>query len=71
MGKVGETPMVKVPPKKGVNISIIGCISPFGIINFSKVEPLQQKDASQIEKEFPQPESKKKKTKCGNSIHTT
>jgi hypothetical protein len=40
--KVRETPMVKVPPKKGVNISIIGCISPFGTINFSEVEPLQQ-----------------------------
>jgi hypothetical protein len=35
--------MVKVPPKKGVNISITGCISPFGTINFSEVEPPKQK----------------------------
>ncbi|CEJ05058.1 hypothetical protein RMCBS344292_19006 [Rhizopus microsporus] len=38
--RVGEPAKVKVHSRKGVNISIIGCISPFGTINLSKVEPL-------------------------------
>ncbi|KAG0161758.1 hypothetical protein DFQ28_004963, partial [Apophysomyces sp. BC1034] len=42
---------------------MIGCISPFGTINFSKVIPLKKEDAALIEKEFPQqPKSKKQKT---------
>jgi hypothetical protein len=48
--KKGESAVVTVPKKKGVNISIVGCISPFGTINFSKVEPLTQSDVEKIEK---------------------
>lgn len=62
--RVGEPAKVTVHSKKGVNVSIIGCISPFGTINFSKVEPLQQSDVDKLEKEFQysQP-SKKRKAK--------
>ncbi|KAG0782662.1 hypothetical protein G6F16_006659 [Rhizopus arrhizus] len=59
--RVGEPAKVKVHSRKGVNISIIGCISPFGTINFSKVEPLQQSDVDKLKKEFPQSKSKKRK----------
>lgn len=57
----GQPALVKVPTQKGMNISIVGCISPFGTINFSKVEPLKPSDAAKIEKQFPQPASKKRK----------
>ncbi|KAG2211932.1 hypothetical protein INT47_004619 [Mucor saturninus] len=58
--RIGEPAIVTVPPQKGVNVSIIGCIAPWGIINFCKVEPLKSSDAALIQKEFPQPEKKKK-----------
>ena len=56
----GTPAIVSVPTQKGVNLSIIGCISPFGTINFSKVEPLKPADVAKIEKKFPLPASKKK-----------
>ncbi|KAI7898755.1 uncharacterized protein BX663DRAFT_523356 [Cokeromyces recurvatus] len=61
--KVGVPVVAKLPKKKneGVNISIIGCISSWRIINFYKVDPLKPNDAEKIEKEFPLPDNKKKK----------
>ncbi|KAG1444542.1 hypothetical protein G6F56_010259 [Rhizopus delemar] len=59
--RVGEPAKVEVHSRKGNNISITGCISPFGTINFSKVEPLQQSDVDKLEKQFPQSTSKKRK----------
>jgi transposase len=60
--KIGDPAVVKVHTQKGVNLSMIGCISPFGTIDFSKVIPLSKEDAALIEKEFPQqPGSKKRK----------
>lgn len=62
--KVGNPAIVKVHTQKGVNISIVGCISPFGTICFSEVEPLKKSDAALIEKEFPE-SSPSKKRKAG------
>ncbi|KAG2198142.1 hypothetical protein INT47_001540 [Mucor saturninus] len=59
--KKGEPALVKVHTQKGVNINIVGCISSFGTVCFSKVEPLKQSDAAQIEKEFPAQSSSKKR----------
>ncbi|KAI8880951.1 hypothetical protein K501DRAFT_145610, partial [Backusella circina FSU 941] len=59
--KVGEPASVKVHTQRGANISLVGCISPFGTINFSKVEPLLKSDAEKIEKEFRQESSSKKR----------
>ncbi|ORE00966.1 hypothetical protein BCV72DRAFT_88365 [Rhizopus microsporus var. microsporus] len=59
--KVGDPANVKVHNRKGVNISIVVCISPFATINFSKVKPLKRGDAEKIEKEFTQPIPKKRK----------
>lgn len=59
--RVGESPKVKVHSRKGVNISIIGCISPFGTSNFSKFKLFQQSDVDKLEKGFPQSKSKKRK----------
>jgi hypothetical protein len=61
--KVGEPASVKVHTQKGINISIVGCISMSGTINFSKVEPLKKSDAEKIAKEFPQKEGTGKKRK--------
>ena len=61
--KKGDPAVVQVHTQKGVNISIIGCISPFGVINFSKVEPLKKSDVAKVEKEFSQPANKKRKAK--------
>ncbi|KAG1440541.1 hypothetical protein G6F56_011877 [Rhizopus delemar] len=58
---VGEPAKVKVHSRKGVDISIIFRISPFGTINFYKVEPPQQSDIDKLEKEFSQSTSKKRK----------
>lgn len=66
----GEPAQVKVPTQKGVNLSIVGCISPFGTINFSKVEPLKPSDVAKIEKKFPLPKSKKRKAKTENTPKT-
>jgi transposase len=61
--KIGDPAVVKVHTQRGLNLSMIGCISPFGTINFSEVVPLSQEDAALIEKEFPQQSgSKKRKT---------
>jgi transposase len=59
--KVSEPAVAKIPKNKGVNISINGCISSWGIINFCKVDPLKPTDAEKIEKEFPLPDNKKKR----------
>ncbi|KAG0739549.1 hypothetical protein G6F16_011575 [Rhizopus arrhizus] len=59
----GTPAIVKVSTQRGVNLSIVGCISPFGTINFSKVIPLKDSDVAKIAKEFPVPESKKRKAK--------
>ncbi|ORE04351.1 hypothetical protein BCV72DRAFT_184256, partial [Rhizopus microsporus var. microsporus] len=56
----GTPAQVKVPTQKDINLSIVGCIFPFGTINFSKVEPLKPSDVAKIEKGFPLPENKKK-----------
>ncbi|KAG2200873.1 hypothetical protein INT46_006435, partial [Mucor plumbeus] len=61
--KVGTPAKVSVNTQKGVNISIIGCIAPFGTVDFSKVEPLKKTDAAKIEKEF-HSESNSKKRKA-------
>lgn len=37
---------------KGMSMSTIGFIFPFGIIDFSKVEPLKQSDIELMENEF-------------------
>lgn len=63
--KVGDPAIVKVHTQKGVNISIVGCISSFGTVCFSKVEPLKKSDAALIEKEFPG-SSPSKKRKAGS-----
>lgn len=39
--KKGTPAKVTVPTQKGTNVSIVGCISPFGTINLSKVEPMK------------------------------
>jgi hypothetical protein len=44
--KVGEPAVVKVHTQKGVNISIVEFISPFGTICFSKVETLKKNGCS-------------------------
>jgi hypothetical protein len=46
--RIGEDAIVKVPTQKRVNVSIVGCISPWGTINFSKVESLKPSDATKI-----------------------
>lgn len=47
--KKGDSAVVKVHRQKDVNISIVGCIAFFEIINFSKVEPLKKSDAAIID----------------------
>lgn len=59
--KVGEPAYVTVHKQRGVNISIVGCISYFGTVNFSKVEPLTKADAEKLEQEYANPASKKKR----------
>ncbi|GAA5811948.1 hypothetical protein MFLAVUS_005395 [Mucor flavus] len=66
----GEPAQVKVRTQKGVNLSIVGCISPFDTINFFKVESLKPNDVAKIEKEFPLPESKKRKAETENTPKT-
>ena len=63
----GTPAIVSVPTQKGVNLSIIGCISPLGTISFSKVEPLKPADVAKIEREFPLPASKKRKSKTNDA----
>lgn len=64
--KFGEPAIVKVHTQKGVNISIVGCISLFGTTCFLKSSLLKIKDAASIEKEFPEPS---KKRKAGNRVN--
>ncbi|CAO3620573.1 unnamed protein product [Cunninghamella echinulata] len=59
--KVGKPAAVKVPTQKGINISIIGCISAYGTVNFSKVELISQADANTLEQEYAEQNSSKKK----------
>lgn len=59
--RFGEPAKVKVRCRKCVNISIIGCISPFGTINFSKVKPLPQSDVGKLERSFHNLKRKKRK----------
>lgn len=42
--KKGDPTIVKVHTQRGVNISIVGCIASFGVINFSKFESLKKKN---------------------------
>jgi hypothetical protein len=63
----GEPALVKVPTQKGVNISIVGCISPFRTINFSRIEPLKPSD---LEKQFPQPQPRKTKATATENTKT-
>lgn len=58
--KVGEPAYATVHKQRGVNISIVGCISYFGTVSFSKVEPLTKADAEKLEQEYANPASKKK-----------
>jgi hypothetical protein len=59
--KVGDPAIVKVYMQKGVNICIVGCISPFGTVCFSKIELLNESDVAPIKKEFPGSSPSKKK----------
>lgn len=59
--KAGEPAVTKAPKNRGVNISIIGCISSWGNINFCKVNTLKPSDTEKVEKEFPLPDNKKKR----------
>ncbi|CEP12447.1 hypothetical protein [Parasitella parasitica] len=59
--KKGDPANVEVHARRGANITIVGCISPFGTINFSKVEPLQRADMEKLEEEFQKPKGKKRK----------
>lgn len=66
----GTPAFLEVPTQRGVNRSIVGCISPFGTITFSKVIPLKDSDVAKIAKEFPVPESKKRKAKTKEDSKT-
>ncbi|CEP17968.1 hypothetical protein [Parasitella parasitica] len=59
--KKGEPAIVQVHSRRGANVTIVGCISPFGTINFSKVEPLKRSDMEKLEEEFKQHTTKKRK----------
>jgi hypothetical protein len=59
--KKGDPANVEVHARRGANVTIVGCISPFGTINFSKVEPLQRADMEKLEEEFQEPKGKKRK----------
>jgi hypothetical protein len=60
--KVGTPAKVSINTQKGVNISIIECIAPFGTtVDFSKFEPLKKTDAVKIEKEFYSKSNSKKR----------
>ncbi|KAI8076721.1 uncharacterized protein B0P05DRAFT_443637, partial [Gilbertella persicaria] len=48
----GVPAIVKIHTQKGFNVSIVGCIASFGIVNFSKVDPIKKVDAKIIEREF-------------------
>ncbi|KAI7901058.1 uncharacterized protein BX663DRAFT_488018 [Cokeromyces recurvatus] len=63
----GVSATVKVPTQKGVNISIIGCIASFGIVNFSKVDHIKKIDAEIIEREFHSKEENKGKKRKSSS----
>lgn len=65
--KVDKPDVVKAPTQKGVNISIIGCISPFGTINFSKVESISQTEANILEQEYAEQNTHIKNEKKGNT----
>lgn len=67
--KIGTPAKVSVNTQKGMNISIIGCIAPFGTIDFSKVELLKKTDAIKIEKKF-HSESNSKKRKASTQETT-
>ncbi|KAG1470299.1 hypothetical protein G6F56_002763 [Rhizopus delemar] len=47
--------------RRGANVTIVGCISPFGTINFSKVEPLKRSDMEKLVEEFKEHTTKKRK----------
>lgn len=65
--KKGDPANVEVHARRGANVSIVGCISPYGTINFSKVEPLQRADVEKLEKEFQQHKGKKRKADSSES----
>ena len=59
--KKGDPAIVQVHSRRGANVTIVGCISPFGTINFSKVEPLKRSDMEKLEEEFKEHATKKRK----------
>lgn len=46
--KKGDPTIVQVHSRRGANVTIVGCISLFGTINFSKVEPLRRSDMEEL-----------------------
>lgn len=66
----GAPVIVKVPIQRGVTLSIARFISSFGIIDFSKVEPLKPSGVAKTE-EFSQPETKKRKVRTNQPAKTT
>ncbi|KAI8877528.1 hypothetical protein K501DRAFT_130034, partial [Backusella circina FSU 941] len=59
--KKGDPALVQVHSRRGANVTIVGCISPYGTINFSKVEPLKREDMDKLEEEFKDRPNKKRK----------
>lgn len=64
----GTPVIISVTTQKGVNFSIIGCILPFGTINFLKVEPLKPAYITKIEKESPLPANKIRRAKVDDNM---
>ncbi|KAG1444154.1 hypothetical protein G6F56_010411 [Rhizopus delemar] len=52
--KKGDPANVEVHARREANVIIVGCISSYGTINFSKVEPLPRADVEKLEKEYQQ-----------------
>ncbi|KAG1455158.1 hypothetical protein G6F56_007134 [Rhizopus delemar] len=65
--KKGDPANVEVHARREANVSIVGCISPYGTINFSKVEPLQKANVEKLEKELQQHKGKKRKADSSES----
>ncbi|KAG1441719.1 hypothetical protein G6F56_011357 [Rhizopus delemar] len=59
--KKGDPVIIQAHSRRGANVTIVGCISPFGTINLSKVEPLNRSDMEKLEEEFKEHTIKKRK----------
>ncbi|KAI9308132.1 hypothetical protein BJ944DRAFT_156784, partial [Cunninghamella echinulata] len=59
--KVDEPAVVKVPTQKGVNVSVIICIPPYGTVNFSEIGLISEEDAKILEQEYSTQHSTKKR----------